>query len=172
VSRSANESAIPWWPAGRRAKLVARLALWLLPSPTREHNRRVNRIDAAWQRRLGRSLSSLVAGVPMLLLTTTGRRSGLSRTVALAYVVLDGAVYLVAGASGADRHPLWLENLRARAEVEIEVGWLRLSGRAFFVDEPERSRLWPRLTGAMPSIELYRARTERCIPVVQIFFDG
>jgi len=108
----------------------------------------------------------------MLLLTTIGRRSGLPRTVALAYVVLDGEIYLVGGASGADRHPLWFENLLVTPAVEIEVRRWRRSAVATRVVEPARSRLWPRLAAAVPSIELYRERTTRDIPVVHVAPHG
>lgn len=152
----------------RRALTVARLSLRLAPRPSRAFRRRSNRTDAFFQRRFGRSLSSLVSGLPMLLLTTTGRRSGLPRTVALAYARIDGSLYVVGGDHGADRQPDWFLNLSRRPEVTVELGRERFSGRASPLPAAEREALWPRLAEPLPVIDLYRARTAREIPVVRL----
>src|SRR5262245_44276890 len=114
----------------RRAVPVARLSLWLLPAPSAALRRRNNRIDARCQRLFGRSLSSLVSGLPMLLLTTRGRRSGEPRVVALAYAAIDGAYLVVGGDHGASRDPHWVRNLIAQPEVEVELGRRRCAARA------------------------------------------
>jgi deazaflavin-dependent oxidoreductase (nitroreductase family) len=154
--------------APRRALWVARLSLRVAPRPTRDLRRRNNRIDVLFQRRFGRSLSSLVSGLPMLLLTTRGRRTGLPRTVALAYARLDDDLYVVGGDHGASDHPLWFGNLCADPGVEVEIGYSRRRARATPVEGPERDGLWPRLAEQLPVIELYRARTLREIPVVRL----
>jgi deazaflavin-dependent oxidoreductase (nitroreductase family) len=164
VSPAMNRSALP----PRRALWVARLSLRLAPHPTRELRRRNNRIDVLFQRRFGRSLSSLVSGLPMLLLTTRGRRSGRPRTVALAYARIEEAIYVVGGDHGASAHPLWFLNLCADPSVEIELGRTRRRAQATPVEGAERERLWPRLAERLPVIELYRARTAREIPVVRL----
>jgi proline iminopeptidase len=152
----------------RRAVAVARLSLWLAPRPSRALRRRNNRIDSFLQRRFGRSLSSVVSGLPMLLLTTRGRRSGLPRTVALAYAELDGSIYVVGGDHGAAAHPHWFENLRADPSVQVEIGRARHAARAIQVEGAARAALWPRLADRLPVIDLYRARTSREIPVVRL----
>lgn len=110
-----NEPRPPRKPP-RRALWVARLSLRLAPHASAALRRRSNRVDAFLQRRLGRSWSSLVSGLPMLLLTTRGRRSGRPRTVALAYASLDGGLFVVGGDHGADRDPHWLRNLAVEPE--------------------------------------------------------
>jgi len=104
----------------------------------------------------------------MLLLTTRGRRTGLPRTVALAYAELDGALHLVGGDHGSDRDPGWVENLRAEPEAVVELGRRRLAARAALLGDAERAVLWPRLAERLPAIDLYRARAGRPIPVVRL----
>jgi deazaflavin-dependent oxidoreductase (nitroreductase family) len=152
----------------RRAALVARLSLWLAPSPSRALRRRNNRIDAWCQRAFGRSPSSLVSGLPMLLLTTRGRRTGLPRTVALAYAEVDGAWVVVGGDHGAPRDPQWVANLIAEPAVEVELGRRRLAARALVVPAAEHDELWRRVAAQLPTIGLYRALAGRRIPIVRI----
>lgn len=147
---------------------VARLSLWLAPSPSRALRVRSNRVDALWQRAFGRSLSSLVSGLPMLLLTTRGRRSGLPRTVALAYAEIDGAYLVVGGDQGAPRDPQWVRNVAACPEVDVEVGRRRCAARATRLDEAAVVALWPLLLHQLPTIDLYRERVARPIPVVRV----
>jgi deazaflavin-dependent oxidoreductase (nitroreductase family) len=152
----------------RRAWAVARLSLWLVPAPSRALRVRNNRVDAFCQRLLGRSLSSLVSGLPMLLLTTRGRRTGRSRTVALAYAEIDGAYLVVGGDHGAARDPQWVGNVVAHAEVSIELARRRLAADARVLGAAEADALWPRVAAELPTIELYRQRAPRAIPLVRI----
>ena len=110
-------------------------------------------------------------GVPTLLLRTTGRRSGATRTNALVYA-RDGERYLlVASNGGADRPPAWLHNLKANPDVEIQIGRERHPGTAEVIEpsDPSYERLWTlvnsnnhdRYTG-------YQRKTSRPIPVVAI----
>src|SRR3954451_18564510 len=83
-------------------------------------------------------------GVPSLLLRTTGRRSGATRTNALIYA-RDGDDYLVVASNGgADQAPAWLHNLRAPPDVEIQIGRERRPGTARIIDpsDPDRDRVW------------------------------
>src|SRR5258708_24898458 len=83
-------------------------------------------------------------GVPTLLLRSTGRRSGAIRTNGLVYA-RDGEDYLVVPSNGgADRPPAWLHNLRAKPDVEIQVGRERRNGTARIVEpsDPDYDRLW------------------------------
>ncbi len=147
---------------------VARLSLCLAPSPSRALRVRNNRVDALWQRVFGRSLSSIVSGLPMLLLTTRGRNSGRPRTVALAYAEIDGAYVVVGGDHGAPRDPQWVRNVAACPDVAIEIGRRRCEARATRVDPDACAALWPRLREQLPTIDLYRERAPRPIPVLRI----
>jgi F420H(2)-dependent quinone reductase len=108
-------------------------------------------------------------GVPTLLLRTTGRRSGQTRTNALVYA-RDGDDYLVVASNGgADQHPAWLHNLRANPDVEIQVGRERQKARARAVEfsDPDFSRLWQIVNeNNHHRYSAYQQRTSREIPVV------
>jgi deazaflavin-dependent oxidoreductase (nitroreductase family) len=110
-------------------------------------------------------------GVPTLLLRTTGRRSGQTRTNALVYA-RDGSDYLVVASNGgADESPGWLHNARAKSDVEIQIGRDRQKAKARIVEygAPDYDRLWQvvnennhhRYTG-------YQQRTARQIPIVAL----
>jgi deazaflavin-dependent oxidoreductase (nitroreductase family) len=105
-------------------------------------------------------------GVPTLLLTTTGRRSGEPRTSALIFAQ-DGPDFLVvASMGGAPKHPAWYLNLTARpgAEIQVKAEHIRVAARTASPDE--KPRLWAIVTGVWPNYDLYQSRTERDIPVV------
>jgi deazaflavin-dependent oxidoreductase (nitroreductase family) len=107
-------------------------------------------------------------GVPTLLLTTRGRRSGRLRRTALIYG-RDGGRYVVVGSYGGSRqHPDWYFNLTAEPEVTIQVGPDVMPARAATAEGDERERLWGLMTGIWPAYEEYQARTERRIPVVTL----
>jgi deazaflavin-dependent oxidoreductase (nitroreductase family) len=113
-------------------------------------------------------------GVPTLLLRTTGRRSGATRTNALVYA-RDGDDYLlVASNGGADRGPAWLHNLRANPNVEIQVGRVRKRGtaRAVYPSDPSFDRLWKLVNeNNRDRYAAYQAMTSRSIPVVVVTAD-
>lgn len=108
-------------------------------------------------------------GVPTLLLRTTGRRSGVTRTNGLVYAT-DGADYLVVPSNGgADKPPAWLFNLEAKPEVEIQIGRERQKGNGRVVEpsDPEYARLWKRVNeNNGDRYTAYQKETSRPIPVV------
>ncbi|WP_344595401.1 nitroreductase family deazaflavin-dependent oxidoreductase [Actinomadura vinacea] len=105
-------------------------------------------------------------GVPILLLTTTGRKTGLERTSALIFG-RDGDDYLVvASTGGAPKHPSWYLNLVARPQAEIQVKGEHIRVVARTAQEAERSRLWKIATSYWPNYDAYQTRTERVIPIV------
>jgi deazaflavin-dependent oxidoreductase (nitroreductase family) len=107
-------------------------------------------------------------GVPTLLLTTRGRRSGALRRTPLIYG-RDGERYLVvASYGGAPTHPDWYLNLRDDPDVEIQVGPDAMRARATTVDDAERERLWPVMTAVWPDYDHYQAKTDRTIPIVAL----
>ena len=105
-------------------------------------------------------------GVPTLLLTTTGRRSGQPRTSALIFS-RDGDDYLVvASKGGAPEHPNWYNNITAHPQAEIQVKDKRIPVVARVAADAEKPRLWKIVTGVWPNYDVYQTRTERPIPVV------
>jgi len=103
----------------------------------------------------------------MLLLTTTGRRSGRPRTVALLYMP-DGDRHVVVGSNGGRAEPpAWLLNIRAQPEVEVRVGRRRFHALAEILEGAAREEIWPRLKEHYRGWDHYQTLTDRTIhPVV------
>ncbi len=116
-------------------------------------------------------LGHRIIGVPCLLLRTTGRRTGQTRTSALVYA-RDGQDYvLVASNGGSDRPPGWLYNLEARPGAEIQVGRIRsrASVRVLRPDDPDYARLWKLVNDNNHGrYNQYQTRTRRPIPLVAV----
>ena len=105
-------------------------------------------------------------GVPILLLTTTGRRSGEPRTTPLIFG-RDGDDYLVvASMGGAPEHPNWYRNLLADQSAQIQVQSHHFDVTARTAGQDEKARLWRIMTGLWPNYDSYQTRTDRVIPVV------
>jgi deazaflavin-dependent oxidoreductase (nitroreductase family) len=105
-------------------------------------------------------------GVPTLLLTVLGRKSGVWRRTALIYG-RDGEDYVVvASKGGAPDHPLWFLNLLDNPEVGVQVGAEKLTARARVAEGEERTRLWDAMVQIWPDYNAYQAKTERQIPIV------
>jgi deazaflavin-dependent oxidoreductase (nitroreductase family) len=112
-----------------------------------------------------------IIGVPTLLLRTTGRRSGATRTNGLVYAP-DGRDYLVVPSNGgADRAPSWLHNLQANPAVEIQIGRDRQSATARVIEkaDPDYERLWAIVNeNNRDRYRAYQEKTARPIPVVAV----
>jgi deazaflavin-dependent oxidoreductase (nitroreductase family) len=105
-------------------------------------------------------------GSKILLLTTTGRKSGEPRTLPLIFGEDDGRYVLVASKGGAPEHPAWYQNLTADPEVELQVKADVFKARAHDAEGEERERLWEMMLGEWPDYAAYQERTDRQIPVV------
>ncbi|WP_163548070.1 nitroreductase family deazaflavin-dependent oxidoreductase [Candidatus Frankia nodulisporulans] len=105
-------------------------------------------------------------GVTILLLTTTGRKSGQPRTTPLIFAKDGDDFLVVASQGGAPTHPLWFLNLEAdpKAEVQVLDKTIPVLGRA--ASEQEKPRLWEIVSAAWPNYHVYQTRTTRPIPVV------
>jgi deazaflavin-dependent oxidoreductase (nitroreductase family) len=110
-------------------------------------------------------------GVPTLLLRTTGRRSGVTRTNGLVYA-RDGVDYLVVASNGGtDRDPAWLYNLRANPDVEVQIGRQRhkATSRALVPSDPDYKRLWKVVNeNNNDRYTAYQKQTSRPIPIVVV----
>jgi len=120
----------------------------------------------------GGGIGGRMRGAPVLLLTTTGRRSGRSYTTPLLFLADTNDYIVVASNGGAPRHPDWFLNLEANPEVEVQVRRELKRMRARIAGPEERARLWPRLVALYPPYESYRDRTSREIPVVVLELRG
>jgi deazaflavin-dependent oxidoreductase (nitroreductase family) len=106
-------------------------------------------------------------GMPMLMLTTVGRRSGRRRTTMLSTPVRDGErIVLVASYGGDDRHPAWFLNLRDHPEVDVTMAGRTRRLRARVLSADEKADVWPRIVRTYPGYGRYQERTARDIPVV------
>jgi F420H(2)-dependent quinone reductase len=113
----------------------------------------------------GRLLGELV-GMKVLLLTTTGARTGAQRTTALTYLEVDGAYVVIGSFLGEPRHPGWVHNLRAKPEASVQIGARRIAVCAREARGEERAQIWKRVIAAQPDYREYESRTDREIPVV------
>ncbi len=114
----------------------------------------------------GGKVEGQFAGAPLLLLNTTGAKSGLPRTNPLAYMVDGDQLAVVASYAGGPNNPPWFYNLVANPEVEVEVGHERFRATARIADEPERTELYGKMAAAMPVFSEYQGKTQRVIPVI------
>jgi deazaflavin-dependent oxidoreductase (nitroreductase family) len=114
------------------------------------------RIGSAWLR-----------GVPVCLFTTTGRKTGLPRTMPLLYMRDGDRVVVVASQAGLPTHPQWYRNVQADPRVTVQIRRQGRRMRARTADDAERAELWPRLLEVYPDFDDYqRWAGDRVIPVV------
>lgn len=108
-----------------------------------------------------------VAGMPALILATTGRKSGKVRRTMLTTPVQDGdAIVLVASYGGDKRHPAWFLNLRENPAVEVTMRGGTRPMKARIASAEEKAELWPRVTEKYRGYAAYQQRTDRDIPLV------
>ena len=105
-------------------------------------------------------------GTTILLLSTTGRKSGEPRTTPLIHRTDGERWIVVASKGGAPQNPSWFENLRANPDATIEVMGDEIPVHATTAEGEERARLWSLMTEVWPAYDDYQARTARQIPVV------
>ena len=105
-------------------------------------------------------------GTTVLLLTTTGRKSGEERTTPLIYREDGDRWVIVASKGGAPEHPGWFANLEDDPEATIQVRDEEIPVRASVAEGEERDRLWRHMTEVWPDYDDYQEKTDRPIPVV------
>ncbi len=107
-------------------------------------------------------------GASLLILTTKGAKTGLTRENPLAYITDSGRYIVVASFAGAPQNPPWYYNLLANPTVGVEVGSERFNARAEVVEDPERGELYTKMAEKMPAFKEYQQKTDRKIPVVAL----
>jgi deazaflavin-dependent oxidoreductase (nitroreductase family) len=125
------------------------------------YRRTGGRLGSKW--RVG---SAFPRGLPVCLLTTTGRKSGEPRISPLLFLEDDDRIVLVASQGGLPKHPMWYLNLRANPQVTVRVKSRVRPMTAHVADPTERADLWPRLVDMYADFDNYQAWTDRTIPVV------
>lgn len=130
--------------------------------------RTVNRIQIAIYRRSRGKIANRVANMPLLLITTYGRKTGNPATNPVVFIQ-DGQDYLVSGsAGGMDWDPGWYLNLKARPQARIEVGEQAFDVQATIAAGDERVALYEKFKAASPNFEKYEKGTSRVIPVIRL----
>src|SRR5712691_5955991 len=124
------------------------------------------RLHRAAFRLSGGRLGARVNGMPVLLLTTRGRKSGRSRSVALQYLPEHAGYVVIASYAGEDRDPAWWRNLRVDPEAEVLAGGTTRRIRSREIQGEERERLWRKAAALYPGYDEYPKWTARRIAVV------
>jgi deazaflavin-dependent oxidoreductase (nitroreductase family) len=107
-------------------------------------------------------------GRPLLLLTTTGAKSGQRRTTPLMYIADGERLLVIASAAGAPKHPDWYHNLAAYPQVTVEVGKETFDATAAVLEGAERQQVWDRITQQYAFFTEHQAKVTRQIPVVAL----
>ena len=128
----------------------------------------LSRLHVLAFRATGGRLGSRIAGIDVLILTTTGNRTGATRTVPLLYLRDDLDYIVVASYGGRPHHPDWYVNLLADPEARIRVNGEHLSVRSSTLSVEEREVWWKRAVAEWPDYEEYQGRTTREIPLVRL----
>ena len=125
-----------------------------------------NRSVIAEFREKNGAVSGPFAGAPLLLLTTTGAKTGAERTTPLVHTRDGDRIVIIASKGGAPRHPDWYRNLSANPQVTVELPGETFRAQARVADGEERDRLYRAQADLMPNFDEYAAKTDRLIPVV------
>jgi deazaflavin-dependent oxidoreductase (nitroreductase family) len=134
--------------------------------------RRTKLMELVWKlhpwlyRVSGGRVGGSALGMPVLLLTTTGRKSGEPRTTALTYLTQGDACVVIASYAGEPRHPSWWLNLEAAPRAHVQRGSRVTPMRAREAEGEERERLWAEVVERESGYATYQERTSRRIPVV------
>jgi deazaflavin-dependent oxidoreductase (nitroreductase family) len=116
----------------------------------------------------GGKVGGQFAGAPLLLLTTTGAKTGKTRVNPLAYLADGDRYVIIASYAGAPHNPPWYHNLLAQPDVSVEVGSERFEVHAEVVPESQRTELYRKMASIMPPFAEYERKTTRKIPVIAL----
>jgi len=140
----------------RQHAIVRRIMKWTSPIHRTIYRASKGRIGSTWA--TGRQ--------PILLLTTTGRKTGKPRTNPACYLEQDGGLILVASHAGVPQHPSWYLNLKDNPEVTVERNGQRTRMHAKVTEGEERKRLWSIVSSKYPMYLDYQEGIDRQLPVV------
>ena len=148
-------------PKGLDKPIATKIIKWMSTANVWVFRRTNGRLAKTW--RVG---SAFRRGVPLCLVTTTGRKTGQARTVPLLFMPDGDNLIFVASQGGLPSDPQWYRNLVADPKVTVDFGRATQDMVARTADPAERSRLWPRLTDLYADFDSYQSWTDREIPVV------
>ena len=116
----------------------------------------------------GGKVSGMFERSPLVILTTTGAKSGQARTFPVVYTRDGDRLVVVASKGGSDQNPAWYHNLVANPTVTVELPDETYQARAVVVEGDERDRLYRAHADRMPNFDEYQAKTSRRIPVIAL----
>ncbi len=116
----------------------------------------------------GGKFGGKVQGLGVLLLTTTGRKTGQPRTTPLGYFEAEGNYVIIASNAGSDRHPAWFHNLRNNPHATIQINDRTFEVSAELAGPDQRGLLWARLVEIAPAYANYAKKTRREIPLITL----
>jgi len=120
-------------------------------------------------RRNGGKVGGQFEGFPLLLLTSTGSRSGAQRVNPVGYFDIDGKIYIVGSAAGRDHNPAWVHNIRANPRVTVEIGSAAPKpATARELDREKRDSIYQTIVERAPGFGEYQESTDRLIPVFEL----
>ncbi len=117
---------------------------------------------------IGEKGTSLLRRMDVLVLTTTGRKSGERRKVTLPFFQYDERIFVIASNAASEKHPAWYLNLASNPEVTVTIGPATLRATARPLEGAEYDALWNRHIEAWPRWRLYQEQTSRKIPMVEL----
>lgn len=125
----------------------------------------VTRVHVGIYRASGGRLGAKTRGMPVLLLTVAGRRTGVKRTTPVVYVRHAGGYVVAGSAGGSPQEPQWFANLRHASTAVVEVGRTRTEVSVHVAAGVERDALWAEVVAAGPFFQGYQDKVERTLPV-------
>jgi len=126
----------------------------------------IYRWTGGWLGSTWRVGSAFPRGIPVLLLTTIGRKSGQPRIAPLLFIEDGGNIIVVGSKGGLPKDPLWYKNLQVNPDCEVQIKRRKMKMRAHTASPEERARLWPKLVDHYADFASYATWTDRVIPVV------
>jgi deazaflavin-dependent oxidoreductase (nitroreductase family) len=156
-----------WRLAGRRryARYIRRVRGGLHPALIRI-GRRINRVAVALYRRSNGRVGGSAKGIPVLLITVPGRRTGTPHTVPIVYWEHDGGYLVTASSGGATAEPQWFRNIRATERARVRIADRDYDVRSRVAGDAERDRLWHDVVLARaPFFATYEQKAGRTIPI-------
>lgn len=136
--------------------------------PDTETIKAFNKAIADEFRANGGKVGGQFADADLLLLTTTGAKSGELRLSPLAYLRIDGKLIIIGSFAGADVNPAWVHNLRANPSAQVEIGAESSDVLARELPSAERDELFPKITALAPGFAEYQTKTTRVIPLFEL----
>jgi deazaflavin-dependent oxidoreductase (nitroreductase family) len=119
-------------------------------------------------RQNGGQISGQLAGLPLLLVTTTGTKTGRQRTTPLGYCQIGDRLIIIASKGGAPDHPAWYYNLLADPHITVELGHETFKAKAIITTGQDRDRLFTQAAQQQPAFADYQKTTPRQIPVIEL----